>query len=244
MAWKWTRPRAWNSATLAYDSCTFPAPAAFGGAGELAADRDRGPAPQFGGVRVPDDGGGVVVAVRAQRPSQGGVGVFVPLPAGQTAAMLAERGFAAGAALGGPAAGQLAAGVHGSEAGGGEGGEHARMRPHRVGDAFAAGEPGADQLVGVAPVGLGAGRADRGAAVPARGVDHPVGQGVGVQGAEDLAGGGVQVADRAAEPDGADAAAGGGGPGEPCVVVVAGGAVEQFVVEGPVRSLRSPCAGR
>src|ERR1700722_2990147 len=27
MAWKWTRPRAWNSATLAYDSCTFPAPA-------------------------------------------------------------------------------------------------------------------------------------------------------------------------------------------------------------------------
>ncbi len=28
MAWKWTRPRAWNSATLAYDSCTFPAPAA------------------------------------------------------------------------------------------------------------------------------------------------------------------------------------------------------------------------
>ena len=29
MAWKWTRPRAWNSATLAYESCTFPAPAAF-----------------------------------------------------------------------------------------------------------------------------------------------------------------------------------------------------------------------
>ena len=115
---------------------------------------------------------------------------------------------------------------------------------HRVGDAFAAGQPGADQLVGVAPVGLGAGRADGGAAVPARGVDHPVRQGVGVEGAEDLAGGGVEVADGAAQADGADAAAGGGGPGEPGVVVVAGGAVEQLGVRVSRCSLRSPCAGR
>ena len=37
------------------------------------------------------------------------------------------------------------------------------MPGDRFGDAFAADETGADQLVGVGPVGLGAGRADRGA---------------------------------------------------------------------------------
>ena len=62
--------------------------------------------------------------------------------------------FRRGRHRGGPAAGQLAAGVDRPEAGGGEGGEHARMRPHRIGYAFAAGQPGADQLVGVTAVGL------------------------------------------------------------------------------------------
>ncbi len=128
-------------------------------------------------------------------------------------------GFAAGTAAGGPAAGQLAAGVHGAEGGGGEGGEHARVRGDGVGDAFAAGQPGADELVGVAAVGLGAGRADRGAAVPARDVEHLVGQGVGVEGADDLAGSGVEVADGAVQPDRAGAAVGGGGAGQPGVVV-------------------------
>ena len=211
----------------------LPGPGSLGGAGQLAADRDGGAAPQFGGVRVPDDGGGVVVAVRAQRPSQGGVGVFVPLAAGQAPPVLAEGGFAAGAASGGPAAGQLAAGVHGPEAGGGEGGEHARMRPHRVGDAFAAGEPGADQLVGVPPVGLGAGRADARRGGPRTGCRSPCPAGCRCRGC-----GGSR---RWPGPGrGSCRGAGRGGRSRrwrwsrrAMVVVVAGGAVEQFVVEGP-----------
>ena len=156
--------------------------------------------------------------------------------------MPAQISFAAGAAPGGPAAGSGTAGVHGAERGRGEGGEHARMGAHRFGDVLAAGEPGADELVGVAAVGLGAGGADRGAAVPAGGVEHLVRQRLGVQSADDFTGGRVDVADGAVQPDRADAATRGGGPGQPGVVVVTGGAVEQFVVEGPyVRS--GPRAG-
>jgi hypothetical protein len=55
------------------------------------------------------------------------------------------------------------AGVDGAEGRGGEGGEHTRMGRHRFGDAFAADEPGSDQLVGAGPVGLRARRADPGA---------------------------------------------------------------------------------
>ena len=56
---------------------------------------------------------------------------------------------------------------------------------------------------------------------------------LGVEGVQDLAGGGVDVADGAAQPDRPHASPGGEGAVEPLVVVVAGGAVEQFVVEGP-----------
>jgi len=56
-------------------------------------------------------------------------------------------------------------GVDRAERGRGEGGEYARVRGDLVGDAFAAGEPGADELAGVALVDLGAGRADSFAAV-------------------------------------------------------------------------------
>ena len=155
----------------------------------------------------------VVVAVGAQRSAQAGVVVFVPLAAGHAPTVRAVAGFAAGAAAGGPAVGRDDAGVDGAEGGGGEGGEHARMRGHRFRDAFAAGEPGADELVGVAAVGLGARRAHRCAAVPARDVDHPVRQGLGIQGADDLAGGGVDVADGAAQPDRPDAATAASGGG-------------------------------
>ena len=71
-------------------------------------------------------------------------------------------------------------GVHRAEAGGGEGGEQAGWVATRVGDAFAADQAGPDELVGVALVDLGAGRADRFAAVAARLVDHPVGHVRGV----------------------------------------------------------------
>ncbi len=111
------------------------------------------------------------------------------------------------------------------------------MRADRLGEAFAAGQPGADELVGVAAVRLGTRRADRGSAVPARGAEHLVRQRLGIQRAHDLAGSGVQVADGAVQADRADTPPGGGGPGEPGVVVVAGGAVEQLSIEGPgVRS--------
>ena len=50
----------------------------------------------------------------------------------------------------------------------------AGWRGDGVGDAFAAGEAGADELVGVGAVGLGARGADRGAAVAAGHVEHPV----------------------------------------------------------------------
>ena len=120
---------------------------------------------------IPDDGGGVVVAVRAQRPAQDGVDVFVALAAGQAPSVPAQVSLAAGAAPGSPAAGSGAAGVHRAEGGGGEGGEHARVGADRLGDVLATDQSGTDELVGVTAVGLGAGRADRSAAVPARGAE-------------------------------------------------------------------------
>ena len=61
-----------------------------------------------------------------------------------------------------------AAGVDRAERGGGEGGEHARVRGDRLGDALASGQARADELAGVALVDRRAGRADGFAAVAAR----------------------------------------------------------------------------
>ena len=134
MAWKWISPRRWNSATLAYDSLTRT-PCVLGHLGELAAQGDDGAPPQLGGVRVPDHGAGVVVAVRAQRPAQAGVGL--PCAAGRRTILPAVRavaGLAPGPAPGDLPAGQLHPGVDRAEGGGGEGGEHARVdgRPIRA----------------------------------------------------------------------------------------------------------------
>ena len=68
-------------------------------------------------------------------------------------------------------------------------------------DALAAAEAGAQQLVGVGAVPLGAGRADRGSAVPARLVEHPVGQVAGVKQRPQFAGGWVRQVRGTAEPD-------------------------------------------
>jgi hypothetical protein len=99
--------------------------------------------------------------------------------------------------------------------------------------AFASGEPGADELGGVGAVGFRAGWADRDTPVPARQVDHLVRGVAGVEDVEDLAGVGVDVADDPAEPNGADTVSSGERAGEPLVVIVAGGAVEQFMFESP-----------
>ena len=78
------------------------------------------------------------------------------------------------------------------------------------------------QLVGVGPVGLRASRADRGAAVPASGVDHRIGGFIGAEGAKHFTSRGVDVVDLAVQADWPGASADGGGLGEPCWVVVAG----------------------
>jgi len=58
--------------------------------------------------------------------------------------------------------------MDGAEAGGGEGDEQSRVGGDGCRDALAAGQPGADQLVFVGPVDLGAGRAAGRPPVPAR----------------------------------------------------------------------------
>ena len=143
----------------------------------------------------------------------------MPGEAGSGAAVLARGGITAGVAglgLAGAAglvgAGVLAdrPGVDGAEGRGGERDEQGRVGGDGRGDALAADESGADELVGVAAVGFGAAGAGGGAAVAARLVDHPVRHAEGGDGAQELAGGGVDVADVAAQLDGAGA--GGGVP--------------------------------
>src|SRR5262249_56219485 len=102
-----------------------------------------------------------------------GMSCGVWLPARQAAAVRAVAGFAPWPAPGDLASGGEGAGVDGAEGGGGEGGEHARVDGHGFGHAFATGEPGADELVGVGAVGLGAWRADRGAGGAGPDVDRP-----------------------------------------------------------------------
>ena len=204
--------------------------AAAGELAEVAFDGLLGAPPQFAGAVVPDHVGGVVVAVRAQRLAEFGVLVAVPGEAGGGAAVRAGGGIAAGVAGPGPAgaAGPVGAGVLADGAGvdrpegrGGEGDEDGGVGGDGRGDAFAAGQPGADELVGVAPVGLGAAGAGGGAPVPARLVDHAVRHADRGDGAQELAGGRVDVLDVAAQPDGA-----GTGGGVPDVIepgVVSGG---------------------
>ena len=191
-------------------------------AGELeqaAFDGLLGAPPQFPGLVVPHDVGGVVVAVRAQRLPEPGIIGPVPGEAGRWPPVVAGDGVAAGVAGSGPAgaagpvgAGVLSdrAGVDGAEGGGGEGDEDGGVGGDVGGDALAAGQPGADEVVGVAAVGFGAAGAGGGAAVAAGLVDHPVRHAEGGDGAQQLPGGRVDVADVAAQPDGAGA--GGGGP--------------------------------
>ena len=116
------------------------------------------------------------------------------------------------------------AGVDRAERRGGEGDEDGGVGGDGRGDAFAADEPGADELVGVAAVGLGAAGAGGNAAVAAGLVDHPVRHADRGDGAQELAGGRVDVADVAAQPDGA-----GAGGGVPDVI-------EPGVVSGGVQS--------
>ena len=213
---------------------------------EVPFDRLLGAPPQFPGGVVPDHVRVVVVAVRAQRLAEPGIVAGVAVEAGQLAAVRAHFRLAPGVAgLCLAAAVRLTgAGVQphrprmdGAEGRGGEGSEHGRVRRDVVGDAFAADEPGADELEGVPAVGLGAGRAGRDAAVAAGFVDDPVRQRRGRQRRGDLAGGGVDPVDLPAEADGVGASGGGPDVIEPGVIGVrvegAGGHV-LAVAGGPV----------
>ena len=184
-----------------------------------AAEGDRGAAPEFAGEGVPHDVRCVVVDAGVDRLAE------------RPGVLAVAGGAQDGAAVGGDlrVAAQVAGpdlpvarvhdpGVDGPERGRGQGGEHGRVGGDGVGDAFAADEAGADELVGVGAVGLGAPGADRGAAVAAGDVDDAVGHRPGVAGGEDGAGGGVDGVQLAGEPDGAGAAAGGGDVVEPAAV--------------------------
>ena len=102
----------------------------------------------------------------------------------------------------------LAAGVDGAEGGCGQRGEHARVLGHGGRDALATGQPGADELVGVGPVDLGAWWAAGGAAGFARDGQDAAGFVDGGVAVEQFAGGSVDVVDAATQQDGLQAAAG------------------------------------
>ncbi len=101
----------------------------------------------------------VVVGVRVERLAEPGIVALVALEAGQSApAWVAD---AADAVL-------VRASMDRPEGGGGQGGEDARVCAYAGWYAFLVAEQaGADQVVGVAPVQLGAGGAAGGAAVAA-----------------------------------------------------------------------------
>ena len=176
-------------------------------AGQLAGQVGDEPAPQVPRVGVEQYRGFVVVAVRAHRLAEPGIAFGVAGRAGDVPAVRAAAGL--GVAAG--AAGQygLAAhppGVDRPEGGGGEGGEHARVRGDGLGDAFASGQARADELLRVALVHRRAGRADRLAAVAARDMQHSPGFGGGVIDGRDLPARQVDGVDPAAQPDRAGAA--------------------------------------
>ena len=135
-------------------------------AGELAQvafDGLLGAPPQLAGLVVPHRVGGVVVAVQAQRLAEPGVVTAMPDEAGGETAMLARDSIAtvmAALRLAG-APGLVGArvladrpGVDRAKGRGGEGDEDSRVGDHGRADALAADEPGADELVGIAALGL------------------------------------------------------------------------------------------
>ena len=169
------------------------------------------PAPQLPCPGVEQDGGFVVVAVRAQRTAEPDILVVVADGAGDVTAVRAgPPGPVPAGAAGQHRAAPLAARVDGTERGRGEGGEHARVLGNRFRYALASGQARADELAGIALVGDRAGRAGRLAAVTAGDMQDTAGFGIGGVGAPGLAGSQVDSGDRAAQPDGPGTGGGGG----------------------------------
>lgn len=165
----------------AWDSCVD---------GEFAAESGGETLPELPGMVVEEHGARVVVGLRIKGGAQ----------------VAGIRGVGGTATAGAP----VGAVVDRAERGCGDGGEDARVVADGGGDvsAVVSGEAGADQVVGVARVGPGAGRAAGGAAVAAGDAEASarlVRSRVAVQG---LAGGLVLVGYPAAQMDGVGAAAG------------------------------------
>jgi hypothetical protein len=137
--------------------------------GEPALQSDQEPAPQLVGVELPHHMGEVVVALRAQRFADAGVGSRVSAVAPQRPTMRTDR-------LGPPRPAQPASAgaVDGTERRSGQGDERARPLRHRLGDALPADETAGQDVPGVALVLLRARGADGGAAVAAADVGGPV----------------------------------------------------------------------
>jgi hypothetical protein len=173
-------------------------------AGESPTEGDGEAAPQFRGAGVEQDRAGVVVAVQAQRLTEPGIISGVPVRAGHTPAMRADLDAPTRtAAL--KMAVFLAGQMDGAEGGRGEGGEHARVASDSFGDALAARQPGADELVGVGAVHLGARWAARSAAGLAGDRQDAAGFVDGRIAVQQFPGGAVDVIDAPAQQDGLDA---------------------------------------
>jgi hypothetical protein len=110
----------------------------------------------------------VVKALDAQRLPETLIVLVMHPAAGHADAVLTGGRVAPHPAPPGLAVRSERSGVHRSEARGGEGDEHERVRGHARRDALPASEAGGDEVVGVLAVALSALRADRLAAVAAR----------------------------------------------------------------------------
>lgn len=174
-----------------------------GGGGEAPPDVDDEPVPQLGSVRVPEGVAGVVVAGRAERlaDSRGVLGV-------DGAAAEGTSVFAGGAVTAGAA--DVPCPVDRSEGRSGERDEEPGAVADCIGDALAAEQARADEVVSVSGVKAGAGGADGCAAVAAADEEAFAGFVAGVVVADDLASRAVQGCGRAGEMDGVRASAGGG----------------------------------
>jgi hypothetical protein len=174
--------------------------------------------PQFGCEGVEQDRAGVVVAVRADRLAQPRIVGTVAFVAGHWPAVWAGAALPAGSAAQSLAV-LYAQAVDGSEGWCGQGEEDCRVFGDFGGDAFAADQAGADELVGVGAVGLGARRAAGGAAGLAGDAQDAAGFVRGGVAVEEGAVERVAVFDFAAQVDGLGASSGAADLGGPAVVV-------------------------
>lgn len=150
---------------------------------------------------MPQDVGGVVVAVGAERLADSGRVRGVGSTATEGTSVFARSTIAPRSAL-------LSGTVDGPEGRGGQRDEEPGALADGRGDVLAAEEAGADEVVSVSGVEAGAARADGCAAVAAADEEAFAGFVAGVVVVEDLAGCAVQGGGGAGEVDGVGAAAG------------------------------------